>query len=264
MRLPSSLCIMGLSILAILSPCSSFAAESDQLSASGAEVRKVADGFRFTEGPIWDAKNQALYFTDLQRENGSIFRWTSEQGAKLWRDQVRTIALGFDSSGTLFGTSGKGRAILKFDDQGSSTTIVSQYEGKRLNSPNDLWLDPRDGIYFSDPRYGNTSDVEQEGNFVFYLSPNRQQLVKVADGFARPNGIIGTLDGLKLYVADHGGGKTYVYDIQPDGSLANKKLFVEKGADGITMDEKGNVYLVTTAVEIYSPDGQLLQTIKVP
>ncbi len=96
------------------------------------------------------------------------------------------------------------------------------------------------------------------------LSPDGKKLIRVADDLKKPNGIIGTPDDMTLYVADIGARKTYSYDIQPDGALKNKKLFCESGSDGMTIDERGNVYLTGRGVIVFDKSGKQIEQIKVP
>ncbi len=106
--------------------------------------------------------------------------------------------------------------------------------------------------------------MEQDGFHVYYLSPDRKPLRRVIGDLVKPNGVVGTADGKRLYVTDAGDGKTYVYRIQDDGSLADRKLIAPVGADGMTMDEQGNLYLARNAVHVYRPDGKKLAEIAVP
>jgi gluconolactonase len=154
--------------------------------------------------------------------------------------------------------------VVAIDMDKNITTLADTYQGKKLNSPNDLWIDPKGGIYFTDPRYGNRDNMEQDGEHVYYLSPDGEKLTRVVDDFVRPNGIIGTPDRKILYVADNADKKTFSYKIEPDGSLSGKKLFADNGSDGVALDEKGNLYLTTNAVLIYSPKGEFLERIDVP
>ena len=142
--------------------------------------------------------------------------------------------------------------------------LADRHQGRRLNSPNDLWVDPKGGVYFSDPRYGATDDQEIDGYHVYYVTPDRTAVRQVTDDLVRPNGIIGTPDGSRVYVADHGAGRTYVYAAADDGALTDKRLFVNQGADGMTMDERGNVYLTGEDVTVFSPAGELIGSIAVP
>ena len=106
--------------------------------------------------------------------------------------------------------------------------------------------------------------MEQGGEHVYYLSADRKSIIRVIDDMVRPNGIIGTPDGKLLYVTDHGGKKTFVYTINKDGTLSDKKLVVSEGSDGMTIDNKGNIYLTTNAVLVYNKKGEKIETIEVP
>jgi gluconolactonase len=105
--------------------------------------------------------------------------------------------------------------------------------------------------------------MQQNGQHVYYLSPDRKRLIRVAEDLKQPNGIVGTPDGKRLYVSDIGAGKTYVYDTQKDGALANKYLFCELGSDGMTMDEEGNVYLTGKGVTVFDRNGRQIEHIEV-
>jgi len=134
----------------------------------------------------------------------------------------------------------------------------------RFNEPNDLWIDPSGGIYFSDPLYIGTT-LYQGGQYVYYLNPDRTTIIRVISDMTQPNGLIGTADGKTLYVADYGAGMTYKYTINSDGTLTGKTLFASKGSDGMTIDSQGNVYLTTgKTVLVYSSSGTLVETITVP
>lgn len=106
--------------------------------------------------------------------------------------------------------------------------------------------------------------VWYKGEYVYYVSPDRKRIIRVINDMVRPNGIIGTSDGKTLYVADYGGGKTFEYNINEDGTLSNKKLFAPEGSDGITMDNQGNIYFTTSVVVVYNKNGEKIETIKVP
>jgi len=223
---------------------------------------RVADGFKFTEGPVWSPSG-SVYFSDIP--NQRIHQWSKKKGLSTVREESGGAnGLYFDSKGNLVACEGVARRLTSMDDQGRIQVLASEYAGARLNSPNDLWIDPKGGIYFTDPRYGNQDDLEQDGMHVYYLKPEGAELIRVIDDMKRPNGLVGTPDGKKLYVADHGGDKTYVYDIETDGTLQNRILFAEQGSDGMTMDERGNIYLTSQAVDVYSPEGKKITTIPTP
>jgi gluconolactonase len=106
--------------------------------------------------------------------------------------------------------------------------------------------------------------MEQDGEHVYYLKPDHEELIRVIHNMVRPNGVIGTPDGKLLYVADNGDNKTFVYSIEPDGTLSNKELFAPEGSDGLTLDVEGNLYLTGEGVSVYDSDGSKIGTIQVP
>ena len=241
---------------------SSFCAGQESVIATGAKVEKLAGGFGFTEGPAADAEGN-IFFTDIP--NNKILKWSLDGKLSTFRENSGGAnGLYFDKDGNLLACEGGGRRLVSIDKQGQVTILADSYQGKKFNSLNDLWIDPKGGVYFTDPRYGDRSGMEQDGEHVYYLSPDRKKLIRVIDDMVRPNGLIGTPDGRLLYVADHGGRKTFVYTIDKDGTLSDKKLFAPEGSDGMTIDNEGNVYLTTNAVAVYSPEGKKIETIEVP
>jgi len=232
------------------------------LTAPDKHVTKLAGGFRFTEGPAADADGN-VYFSDIPNER--IHVWSVDGDLLTFRENSgRANGNFFDGDGNLLSCEGGSRRVSITDLAGNTSTLVDVYQGRPLNSPNDLWIDPKGGVYFTDPRYGNMDGLEQGGFHVYYLSPNRKYCRRVADDLVKPNGLIGTPDGSRLYIADPGDSKTYVYDIRPDGRLANKKLFCAEGSDGMTIDNRGNIYLTRNAVLVFNSAGQQIDTIETP
>lgn len=231
-----------------------------------AEVKKVAGGFSFTEGPAVDIDG-SVYFVD--QPNDRIYRWQEKQGVSLWLEGTgRANGMYFDHSGRLFACADENNQLVYFSREKKMHVVFEGFEGKHLNGPNDLWIAPNGGIYFTDPYYQRPwwpeghSEV-QDTRGVYYLSPEGE-ILRVINDFQMPNGIVGSPDGKNLYVADIKAGKTWKYTINPDGSLSNKTLFAPTGSDGMTIDNRGNVYLTSGVVWIYSPEGNLVQKIKFP
>ena len=236
-------------------------AQEDSLVEPDATVVRLAGNFGFTEGPAADADGN-VYFTDIPTER--ILKWSPGEGITVFREfSGGANGLRVDRDGRLVVCEMGNRQITMIDMQGNVTVLADRFEGNRFNSPNDLWIDPRGGIYFSDPRYGATDDQEIRGYHVYYITPDRTMVRRVIDDLTSPNGIIGTPDGSRLYVADNAAGRTWVYTPQRDGSLTNKRLFASQGADGMTMDERGNLYLTGQDISIYSPDGIQIGSIAV-
>jgi gluconolactonase len=235
---------------------------ADTLIADGATVQKLAGSFAFTEGPAADQAGNIL-FTDIP--NNRILRWSLEGKLSTFRENSGGAnGLFFDRHGNLLACEGGGRRLVCIDPTGALTVLADSYMHKPFNSLNDLWIAPNGRIFFTDPRYGNRDGMEQDGEHVYSLSPDRKTVTRVVSDMVRPNGLIGTPDGKTLYIADHGASKTFSYRIQEDGSLAHKTLFASEGSDGMTLDERGNVYLTNRAVRIYDPTGTLIETIQVP
>ena len=231
------------------------------LIADGATVQKLHGGFSFTEGPAWDG-HDALYFTDIPNER--IHKWQNGKLAPFRAKSGRANGLYFDHDGNLLMCEGGARQVTRSDMNGKITVVAKAWDGKQLNSPNDLWVAPDGGIYFTDPRYGRAQDMEIDGFHVYYLPPGSSEVTRILDNLIKPNGIIGTKDGKTLYVADPGAQKTYSYRIGKNGSLSKRKLAAGSGSDGMTLDAKGNLYLTSGSVKVYSPKAKLIADIKTP
>ncbi|MCP4353511.1 MAG: PKD domain-containing protein [Desulfobacterales bacterium] len=224
-------------------------------------IEKLADGFTFTEGPAADASGN-IFFTDIPASR--IHKWsTGGQLTTFLENSGGANGLFFDSQGNLLACQGGNSQLVSIDLQGNVTVLADTYDNNSFNQLNDLWIDPRGGVYFSDPVYGDAS-VVQGGEHVYYLTPKRDNVMRVIDDMVRPNGIIGTSDGTTLYVTDHGAGKTYSYTISENGSLSDKTLFVSKGGDGMTIDSEGNIYLAEDGILVYDSTGNQIDEIAVP
>jgi gluconolactonase len=234
--------------------------------APGAELVLLADGFKFTEGPAADSKGN-VYFTD--QPNNKILVWSVDGKLSVFHEEPgRANGLYFDKSGNLLACADLNNELWMIDPSGEATVLIKDYQGKKLNGPNDLWIDPKGGIYFTDPfykrDYWSRGPMEQDGQHVYYLSPDRSDLTRVVSDLQQPNGIIGTPDGKRLYVADIRARKTYVYAINPDATLTGRKLFTEMGSDGMTMDNEENIYLSGKGVTVFNVRGERIDHIDVP
>lgn len=258
-----SMVLMALLILHNLT----FAKEKEKsLIAKGASIEKLAGDFAFTEGPACDREGN-IFFTD--QPNNRIMKWSTDSRLSLFQENYgRANGLYFDRKGNLISCSDEKNELWSIAPDGKVTVLVKDFEGKKLNGPNDLWIAPNGGIYLTDPFYKRPwwdhQASEQDGQHVYYLAPGATKLIKVANDFETPNGIIGTPDGKYLYIADIKGNKTWRYSINPDGTLSGKKLFAELGSDGMTIDNKGNIYLTGKGVTIFNSDGVLIENIPVP
>jgi gluconolactonase len=174
----------------------------------------------------------------------------------------------FDANGNLIACADEHNQLWSIAPDKKVTVLVKDYHGKYLNGPNDVWVAPGGAMYLTDPFYQRTwwdhDKMALDSQEVFYLSPDRKNLVQVTDDLKKPNGITGTPDGKTLFVSDIGAGQTWRYEIQPDGSLTNKTLFCKMGSDGMTIDADGNLYLTGQGVTVFDKTGQRIEHLDVP
>jgi gluconolactonase len=260
---------LSIIIFCALLSMNAFSQSAEQLNKlikANAEVEKIASGFSFTEGPAPDQKGQ-VYFTD--QPNNKIYIWNENDGITEFEvDGERANGLYFDQDGQLVACADYRNKLIKIDKEGNKTVLADGYDGNHLNGPNDLWIHPNGNIYITDSYYHRPWWPEghvqaQDERAVYCVTPGGK-ITRVAADFKMPNGIIGTPDGSTLYIADINDQKIWKYDIQQDGSLANKTFFAPEGSDGMTIDHQGNVYLTNQAVSVYSKDGEKLGAIQVP
>lgn len=230
----------------------------------GASLELIADGFIFTEGPAED-KFGNVYFTD--QPNNKILKWNHEQDTIVvyMDDAGRSNGLYIGNDEILYACADENFQLWKIESPENITILADGFESTNFNGPNDLWIDDKGGIYFTDPYYQrpywDRKSPEMETARVYYLSPDYKTLKAVAEGFGHPNGLIGSFDEKILYITDASEAKTYVYDILENGDLANRRLFVEMGSDGMTLDNQGNLYLTGNGVHIYDKNANLLDHI---
>jgi gluconolactonase len=224
-----------------------------------AKLLKIGSGFIFTEGPAVD-KMGNVFFTD--QPNNSIVKWSANSGQLniFSDDSGRANGLYFDQNGNLLACADMDNQIWSFSPDGKHKVLLDSYDGKKLNGPNDLWVHPNGGIFFTDPLYKRNywtrnPDRQQDGEHVYFMSPDGKKVERVETTLVKPNGIVGSANGKLLYVADIGGKKTYSYRINKNNQLIDKKLFAEMGSDGMTLDQKGNVYLTGDGVTVFNKKG---------
>ncbi|MGK7898191.1 MAG: SMP-30/gluconolactonase/LRE family protein [Xenococcus sp. (in: cyanobacteria)] len=235
-----------------------------------AQVEKIAGGFEFIEGPVWHPDG-FLLFSDIPAN--IIYKWQPEQEIEIFR-QPSGNANGntLDLVGNLITAEHGNRRVSLTKQNGQLVTLVSHYQGKRLNSPNDLVVKSDGNIYFTDPPYGIKSEQEELGFYGVYRLAADGKLTLLVDDFVRPNGIVFSPDETKLYVNDSEQGQIRVFEVKSDGTLENGQLFAklkppsqEGAADGMKVDIQGNVYSTGPGgVWIFSPNGDLLGIIETP
>jgi gluconolactonase len=233
--------------------------------AAGTKIQVVQEGFKNTEGPI-ALPDGSLIFTE--NVTNKIFQIDAAGNTSVFLEDTKGAnALAFDPMGRLIATRREPgfQGIAVIYPKGREAVLADKIDGKPLDRPNDLVLDKKGGIYFTDP--GPHS--------VYYVTPGGRT-IQVADGIVRPNGIQLSPDDRVLYVNDTEGEDLFAFDVQPDGTLRNRRTFAKylgvkktaegvlSGADGMAIDSEGRVYATTNGgVDVYSPQGQLLGTIPV-
>ncbi|MEJ7767727.1 MAG: SMP-30/gluconolactonase/LRE family protein, partial [Chitinophagaceae bacterium] len=236
------------------------------LISKGSELQLVSKQFAFTEGPAADRSGN-VYFTD--QPNNKIWKYGIDGTLSVFMDTAgRANGLYFDKKGNLVACADELNQLWSITPKGAVTVLVKDFEGQRLNGPNDLWIGPKGNIYITDPYYQrpywDRKSPEIKGDKVYYLPRGKKKLKMVADSLIKPNGIIGTPDGKYLYVSDLNANKTYRFRINKNGTLKEKTLFISKGSDGMAIDSNGNIYITGNGVAVYNPAGELIEQIDVP
>ncbi len=219
-------------------------------------------------------KEGDVYFTD--QPNDRIMKWSVEGKVSEWMKPCgRSNGMCFDHRGSLIACADERNQLWSISPEKRVTVLISSYEGKLMNGPNDVWVRPDGGMYITDPLYARPywtrkPGSQLEGQYVFFFRPvpdgirARVILKPVATDLKVPNGIVGSPDGKYLYIGDLGLNETIRYRIQPDGSLADKTVVCPLGSDGMTLDAKGDIYLSGNGVTIFDPEGKKIGHIDVP
>src|SRR5262245_31682458 len=249
-----------------LSLASSVLAADTGVVEAGAKLQTLAVEFKFSEGATSD-RDSNVFFTD--QPNDRIMRWSADGKLTTYKQPAgRANGMCFDKAGNLIACADEKNELWSIAPDGSVTVLASNYNGKALNGPNDVWIRPDGGMYITDPFYDRPwwkhHERPQDGEHVYFLSADRKQLVRVISNFTKPNGITGTPDGKTLYVADIGASKTYAFDIHPDGTVGTNRFFCAMGSDGMTIDDQGNLYLTGKGVFVFDRSGQQIEHIEVP
>lgn len=231
-------------------------------------VELVSDGFTFTEGPTWRTAEQRLLFTDIPE--ATIYQLTPPDDVAVFRpNSAGANGLDSDLDGLLLAAEHANRRVSRTLENGTIVDVASEYEGERLNSPNDIAVRSDGTIYFTDPPYGINPSTQQELAFngVFRVDTEGALTVEWQGAMStRPNGLVLSPDERTLYVADTQGG-VMAFDVNPDGSLSPARLFIATiaNADGMAMDSGGNLFVATAdGVQVFDPAGELWGTIEVP
>jgi gluconolactonase len=229
----------------------------------------LSNQFVLTEGPAVDSDG-TMYFNDVADDK--TYKYTTTGQLSIFKTNSGNLSgMYMDRDGSLVACSGTSHQLLKIDSKGQVTTLLGINDFQLLNGPNDLWINNKGDIYFTDPYYppadGSVSLIRSDTSKqrVLLLRKGQAKRVAIVDGtLIKPNGIVGTADGQFLYVADVKANKTYRYSIKSDGTLWGRVMFYDKGSDGITLDERGNLYLTGGEVTVVNPKGIKIASIQNP
>jgi len=250
-----------------------------ELVDESAEVEQIATGFMFTEGPIW-MSDGSLHFSDMPGDKRR--RWHPDEGVQVLRDPSNKCnGMTRDDDGNLIVCEHVTSSVVREKPDGTCETIASHWRDKELNSPNDVIVSSDGSIIFTDPTYGRMPvfgvEREQELDFqgVYRIPAGGGDLQLLVDDFAQPNGLCLTPDESQLYVNDTVNAHIRVFDVGPDHTLTNGRVFADgigtgdlasgELVDGMKLDERGNVYVTgPKGVWVFAPDGEHLGVIGVP
>jgi gluconolactonase len=237
---------------------------------------RIGTGYLFTEGPLWNSREQALLFSDMP--GNQIRRWTAQGGVEVFRKPSDMAnGLTWDREGRLLACEHATSRVTRTERDGSLTVIASHLDGKELNSPNDIVVRNDGGIYFSDPTYGRAEfyGVKRDPvlNFrgVYRAEPDGKKLTLLADDFAQPNGLCFSANEKRLFVNDTERQHIRVFDVKPDGMLSGGAVWAETvgegagGPDGMKIDSRGNLYTCGPGgIHVFDPQAECLGVIQVP
>lgn len=258
--------------LVLSSKLSSDQARYDSIRAivgSSAKVEKLVSGFKFTEGPVWHPDG-FLLFSDIPGD--TIYKWAPDGKVSIFRRPAgHPNGNTLDRKGHLI-TAQHDRRLTRTEENGQITVLAERFQGKHLNSPNDVVVRSDGSTYFTDPPYGIDQKQEELGFYGIYRLAADGTLSLLNKVMVRPNGIAFSPDETKLYVSDSEKKHIRVFEVQVDGTLINSKVFAElagpseKGVpDGMKVDTQGNIYCSGSGgIWIFSPTGQLLDKILLP
>jgi gluconolactonase len=240
------------------------------------EIEKLATGFLFTEGPLWHAKDKYLLFSDMPGDH--MRKWSPQGGVTTVRKPcAQSNGLAWDRQGRLIVCEHATSKLTRTEADGHSTVLASHHDGKELNSPNDVVVKSDGGIYFTDPTYGraeyygNPRPIQLDFRGVYRAEPDGGRLTLLASDFGQPNGLCFSRDEKQLFVNDTERQHVRVFDVKPDGTLANSRVWAQTtgqgpGApDGMKMDSEGNIYCSGPGgIHVFDPQATCLGVIIMP
>lgn len=247
-----------------------------EILAPGSRLEQLASGFRFVEGPAWLPTQKLLVFSDIIGD--TLYRWTAGDGVAVFR-KPSNMSNGntWDQQGRLLSCEHASSCVSRSDNNGNYEVLASHYNGKELNSPNDIIVAKNGHIFFTDPnsgrgaRYGVERRQELDFQGVFRLDPDARELTLLVDDFSKPNGLCFSQDEARLFINDTDRQHIRVFDVLDDFTIANGRLWAsvhgsQPGvADGMKLDSAGNLYCCGSGgIHVFDPDGSVMGVIETP
>jgi gluconolactonase len=224
----------------------------------------LAKGYGFTEGPTWAPKEDYLIFSDTPSDR--LMKWVPGHDIEVFREDAHgPSGNAIDIQGRLYTCETRTRRVTRTGKNGAVEVLAEKWEGKRLNAPNGIVVSKTGHVYFTDPAFGEQSDHRELDFYGVYHIPVKGEMKLIAKPVGRPNGIALSPSGRVLYVVNSDERNVRAYDVDKNGETSNERVLISKIAGvpgGITVDEKGNLYIAAKGVAIYSPAGRLLHTIE--
>ena len=230
---------------------------------SEVKVEQLAKNYDFTEGPAW-SKEGYLIFSDTPSDR--LLKWVPGQKIEVFRTEAHGPAgNAFDNEGRLYTCETRARRVTRTDKKGAIEVVAERWEGKRLNAPNDIVVSRSGHVFFTDPAFGEQADHRELDFYGVYHVPPKGPMKLVAKPVGRPNGIALAPNGRILYVVNSDERNVRAYDVDRNGDSTNERVLIAgiTGVPGgIRVDEKGNLYITASGIEIYTPAGKLLHHIE--
>jgi gluconolactonase len=225
----------------------------------------LGKGYRFTEGPAWNAKDQYLVFSDTPSDR--LLKWVPGSTIEVLRTDANGPAgNAFDAQGRLYTCETRTRRVTRTDRAGKIEVLADKWDGKRLNAPNGIVIAKNGSVYFTDPAFGSQSDHRELDFYGIYHIPVKGPMTLVAKYTTRPHGIGISPNGRVLYVANADEHNVRAFDLDKNGEASNERVLISKIEgipNGIAVDEKGVLYVVGKGLATYTPDGKRLRNLDV-
>lgn len=241
------------------------AADISTVVDTDTEVKQLATGMKFTEGPVWIPTEEKVIFSDIP--NSMLMQWSAKDGLKPFRKVEHANGNILDAQGRLLTCQHSGRNVVRTEKDGSITVLVDKFEGKKFNSPNDLAQHSDGSIWFTDPSYGLGGKAgEIPGKWVFRFDPKTKRVNVIYKDFDMPNGIAFSPDEKRVYIADTGKvGKLRAFKVAGE-AIDQKPIFeIDIRCDGMCIDTMGNIYTTSRGgIHVFDKDGKKIGLIPVP